>query len=47
MDNDVTSRINVKQAVPVFMVLNMEASLDFYMKGLGFDLEIHGNPGAK
>ena len=27
---------NVKQAVPFFMVSNMEASLRFYIDGLGF-----------
>lgn len=29
---------NVKQAVPFFAVLNMEASLRFYMDGLGFEM---------
>ena len=34
------SDLSVKQAVPFFMVADMEASLDFYTKGLGFDLKI-------
>jgi lactoylglutathione lyase len=29
---------NVEQAVPFFMVTNMEASLRFYLDGLGFEL---------
>jgi predicted lactoylglutathione lyase len=29
---------NVKQAVPFFMVKNMEASINFYVKGLGFSM---------
>jgi catechol 2,3-dioxygenase-like lactoylglutathione lyase family enzyme len=29
---------NVRQAVPFFMVADMETSLDFYTKGLGFEL---------
>jgi lactoylglutathione lyase len=31
-----TSTSNVQQAVPFFMVSNMEASLRFYIEGLGF-----------
>ena len=29
---------NIKQAVPFFMVKNMEASVNFYVKGLGFSM---------
>jgi lactoylglutathione lyase len=29
---------NVKQAVPFFMVKDMEASINFYVKGLGFSM---------
>ena len=29
---------NVKQAVPFFMITNMEASLRFYVEGLGFTM---------
>lgn len=35
---------NVKQAVPFFMVLNMEQSLDFYRNGLGFELKNKWEP---
>jgi catechol 2,3-dioxygenase-like lactoylglutathione lyase family enzyme len=31
-----TTSVNVKQAVPFFGVTNMEASLRFYVDGLGF-----------
>lgn len=33
---DVTVTPNVKQAVPFFMVTDIEASLRFYIDGLGF-----------
>lgn len=33
-----TSSVNVKQAVPFFGVTNMEASLRFYVDGLGFEM---------
>jgi hypothetical protein len=29
---------NVKMAVPFFMVRNIEASIDYYIKGLGFEM---------
>ena len=29
---------NIKQAVPFFMVKDMEASVNFYVKGLGFSM---------
>ena len=32
------SQSNVKQAVPFFMVKDMEASVNFYVKGLGFSM---------
>jgi catechol 2,3-dioxygenase-like lactoylglutathione lyase family enzyme len=31
--------VNVKQAVPFFGVTNMEASLQFYVNGLGFKMK--------
>ena len=31
---------NVKQAVPFFMVTDMEKSLAFYRDGLGFELKM-------
>ena len=33
------SSVNVKQVVPSFGVTNMEASLVFYVDGLGFQLQ--------
>lgn len=38
MDNNLKSNPNVKQAVPFFMVRNIEASIDYYVKGLGFEM---------
>lgn len=35
---------NLKQAVPFFMVTNMERSLEFYVKGLGFDKKLDWSP---
>lgn len=34
-----TTSVNVKQAVPFFGVRNMEASLKFYIEGLGFKMK--------
>jgi lactoylglutathione lyase len=34
-----TTSVNVKQAVPFFGVTNMEASLRFYIDGLGFKMK--------
>lgn len=31
--------VNVKQAVPFFGVINMQASLQFYVDGLGFKMK--------
>ena len=31
-------RFNVKQAVPFFMVKNIDSSVDFYVNGLGFSM---------
>ncbi len=39
MTNAPTTRANVKQAVPFFGVTNMEASLRFYVEGLGFEMK--------
>jgi len=36
MPSDPTAKPNVKQAVPFFMVTDIEASLRFYVDGLGF-----------
>jgi lactoylglutathione lyase len=39
-----TTPTNLKQSVPFFMVTNMEKSLDFYARGLGFELKIEWTP---
>jgi lactoylglutathione lyase len=39
-----TPAVNVKQAVPFFGVTNMEASLRFYMEGLGFAMKYRWIP---
>jgi lactoylglutathione lyase len=36
MNSETTTKPNIKQAVPFFMVVNMEVSLRFYLDGLGF-----------
>jgi lactoylglutathione lyase len=36
IQNEVETAANVKQAVPFFMVSNLEASLRYYVDGLGF-----------
>ena len=35
---------NVRQAVPFFMIVNMQASLEFYSGGLGFELKQKWEP---
>ena len=44
MENNLTSEPNIKQAVPFFMVADMDISLDFYTKRLGFDLKNKWEP---
>ena len=39
MTDDTTVRPNVQQAVPSFGVASMEASLRFYVEGLGFEMK--------
>jgi len=39
MPVETTTNANVKQAVPFFNVTNMEASLRFYVEGLGFKMK--------
>jgi len=39
MQVETVTRANVKQAVPFFSVTNMEASLRFYVDGLGFKMK--------
>lgn len=38
---------NLKQAVPFFMATNIDRSLDFYVKGLGFEIKIDWKPDGK
>ena len=38
MSSTSNSQSNVKQAVPYFMVKDMESSINFYIKGLGFSM---------
>ncbi len=39
MTTEATTSVNVRQAVPFFGVTNMEASLCFYVDGLGFKMK--------
>jgi len=41
---EIKSEPNVKQAVPFFMVTNMDASLRYYIDGLGFELKNDERP---
>jgi lactoylglutathione lyase len=47
MTPETNSQPNVQQAVPFFMVSNMEASLLFYVEGLGFTRTKHWIPDAE
>lgn len=38
METQTKTEVNVQQAVPFFMVTSMEASLRFYIDGLGFQM---------
>ena len=38
---------NLKQAVPFFMVTSIDRSLDFYVKGLGFEIKIDWKPNGR
>jgi lactoylglutathione lyase len=38
MNSASKNQYNVKQAVPLFIVKDMEASVNFYVKGLGFSM---------
>lgn len=44
MPPDAAVAPNVKQAVPFFMVTDMEASTRFYVEGLGFEVSIEWRP---
>ena len=45
MTADATVQPNVKQAVPFFMVTDIETSLRFYVDGLGFAVKKEWRPG--
>jgi len=38
---------NLKQAVPFFMVTDIDRSLEFYTKGLGFEVKMNWRPKGK
>jgi len=38
---------NLKQAVPFFMVTSIDRSLDFYVRGLGFEVKIDWKPNGR
>jgi len=42
-----TTQSNLKQAVPFFMVTDIDRSLDFYINGLGFEITIDWRPNGK
>ena len=44
--NEARAGLNVKQAVPFFMVVDMEKSLRFYLDDLGFELKMKWEPGG-
>src|SRR5262245_47177683 len=44
MESKTTVVANVKQAVPFFGISDIEASLDFYVRGLGFKMTRHWAP---
>lgn len=41
---DVPAKPNLKQAVPFFMVTDMERSIRFYREGLGFEIRFEWKP---
>ena len=45
--NESEIKPNLKQGVPFFMVTNIDRSLDFYVKGLGFEIKIGWKPDGK
>jgi len=44
MGTQIKTEANVQQAVPFFMVSSMEASLRFYVEGLGFEMKKKWTP---
>jgi len=47
MNNDLNTKPNIRQAVPFFLVGDMEVSLHFYMDGLGFTIANKWTPRGK
>jgi lactoylglutathione lyase len=45
--NESKNELNLKQAVPFFMVKSIESSLEFYVKAMGFEIEIEWRPEGK
>lgn len=44
MEKNVATKPNIKQAVPFFMIHNMDRSLKFYVDGLGFEIKNKWTP---
>jgi hypothetical protein len=44
MESNVITKQNIKQAVPFFMIHDMERSLQFYVDGLGFEIKNKWTP---
>jgi lactoylglutathione lyase len=44
MEPNVITKQNIKQAVPFFMIQDMECSLKFYVDGLGFEIKNKWTP---
>jgi predicted lactoylglutathione lyase len=47
MDANIPIKQNIKQAVPFFMITEMERSLKFYVDGLGFEIKNKWTPFGK
>ena len=47
MDREASNAHNVRQAVPFFNVKDIEASLRFYVEGLGFTMTRHWDPDGR
>ena len=47
MDANSQSKQNIRQAVPFFMITDMERSLQFYVHGLGFEMKNQWSPRDK
>jgi len=47
MDTNIQTQLNIRQAVPFFMVTDIERSLKFYVGGLGFEMKNKWTPHNK